>query len=492
VTSESLSPDSRTLPPALRIFTSVISGIGSNLLLAAMGAVVIGTMTRSLGASSYGVFLTALNITSIIGLVTDLGINSITGREISKNPSLASEILGTNLAMRITLNILLVPVSALFSAQVSHAGLTLGIWLMAFSLPFDSARIVAASAYVSSIKNHIPAILATLRQGIFVIGVIGAVATHRGVDGCFEAYFSSTLACGVAAHFIAQREVRFKPLIKFHLWLTLVKQSIHLGLIQVINLLYLKADILLIGALSSNRLVGIYGVAYAVVTLFSVIPSTFMTAMLPLLSRASDNEFKILVSRSVQWMCFLSALILVGIINFGRVVLYVFAGKNFFDAYVPLVLLSIGAIFTFMNAAFGFASVAKDSHRKLWVVSLLGLAINILANLWVIPRYGLTGAAGVTLATEILTLWGVKRNFETTLGLRVPLLQKFASATLCIGLASGTTFWLFGRESGYSSMTLLSALFAVAVFLFSATVLKLLPDGVARVIRTRVFGETKS
>jgi O-antigen/teichoic acid export membrane protein len=76
---------------------------------------------------------------------------------------------------------------------------------------------------------------------------------------------------------------------------------------------------------------------------------------------------------------------------------------------VPLVVSA-----TFVRAsyllAFAVLSDAKHSH-SIAVASGLGAALNVLLNLWLIPAWGLTGAAATTLvAYGVMSLVALRRS----------------------------------------------------------------------------------
>ena len=90
---------------------------------------------------------------------------------------------------------------------------------------------------------------------------------------------------------------------------------------------------------------------------------------------------------------------------------------------MPLSILAVSCVFSYLNAALGFASVARNRHHKMIVVSLVGLAVNVITNIIVIPIYGINGAATAYLFSELVTLCGVYLVFRRDVGLRIPLVK---------------------------------------------------------------------
>jgi len=469
---------------------SIGAGVGGNLLVSLLGAVVIAVITRNLGVANYGIFLTSSNLVSIAMLVTDLGVNSIAGKEMAQDSSRAPEILGHNLGLRLGVSALAVPVVAISCQGMLPMKFSWGFWLMAMSIPFDALRIVAASSYIASLRNYIPSFFATLRQVLFVAGVGVDIWFRGGIAGCFTAFFISTAIAGIAAHLAAQIDVRYRVKVNLAEWLSITRKSISLGIIQIINVLYLKADILILSALSGDVAVSLYGVAYAFITFFATIPSLVMTSMFGLLAKADDQEFARLVRSAIQWMALLGAITCAGICSFGRAALILYAGPQYAAAYHPLVILGFATYISFLNAAIGFASVARNAHKTFWKISLFSLFVNTGGNMIVIPKYGLTGAAMVTLGSELIALALISRKFEALLELEPRLLLRSASPVAAAGISGTMIHFCSVNQAGRIAQLCVGAPLMCATFFVVLVVTKGCPEQMSNVLastRTRVI-----
>ena len=88
----------------------------STFIVAALGAIALAIMTRRLGPSRYGEFVVALAFYSTATLVTDLGVNALTGREIARTPERAREILSHTLGLRVALSVVVMTLRMRVSA----------------------------------------------------------------------------------------------------------------------------------------------------------------------------------------------------------------------------------------------------------------------------------------------------------------------------------------------------------------------------------------
>jgi len=72
-------------------------------------------------------------------------------------------------------------------------------------------------------------------------------------------------------------------------------------------------------------------------------------------------------------------------------------------------------IFAYVNHLFGFTIIAKRGQKSILLIGLIALCFNIFGNMYAIPRFGINGAAVVTVYTEMLSavmlgigLWRLK------------------------------------------------------------------------------------
>jgi O-antigen/teichoic acid export membrane protein len=412
-----------------RVLISFTSGAGNTVIVAALGAFAIRVITLHVTPLEYGNLVTALTFATTAMIVSDLGITSITGREIASRPSDAAEILGHNLGLRLALSVLMIPLLNLVSllAYRQRSGeLILAIVILTIAIPFDALRATSLGYYVATIRTYYGSTITLIQQVIYVGGVCITIYTGHGIIGCALSYLVATSISSVLAYSVVRREMSFKPLFNTRQWRIVMRQSISLGAILVVNVLYLRADIILLGRLVSLQLVGLYGVAYSFITFFSVVPALLGVSLLPLLTRASPEELRSLVRRANHLLAFAGVLFAVGTLLFAPQAIRALSGVHFSGAATSLRILSLATIFTFMNTAYGYAAVARNRHHRIIVVSVVGLVLNVVLNIIAIPRWGITGSAYATLISEFVALILIRFVYSKDVDAKTSLLASAA------------------------------------------------------------------
>jgi Na+-driven multidrug efflux pump len=69
-----------------------------------------------------------------------------------------------------------------------------------------------------------------------------------------------------------------------------------------------------------------------------------------------------------------------------------------------LTILSWAVFFLFVNGCFTYVSIATNNDRSVALILAGCTVLNVLFNLYFIPRYGPSGAALATLLSEVLML----------------------------------------------------------------------------------------
>lgn len=402
--------------PEFRVATSTIALVASTAVIALLGVVALHEVTVTLGRSSYGVLITIINLISIASLFADLGINTYSGREIARDKSKAGAILGQNLGLRLTLSVVMVPVVVGIGALIYAHDPLIGIVIVALTIPFEASRAVSTSFYVASIQNYKTALIGVGSQFIYVTGVIVTLHLGYGLTGCFCSYLASMVFSGAFAYFAVRRAVPFTPKLTASLWKDIVRNSLGIGAIQVVNVLYLRTNILLLSLMTTKSTVALYGVAANIVTFLLVIPNAYMTSMMPLLVTAPPQKLTSTVNTACAYMSMIGALAVAGTTCVSGDFIDLITTRQYSDAAPVLSILSVSVLFTCVTSVFAYASFARDHHHRLFAISCAGLVMNVALDVVLIPSLGARGAAIATVIVESLILVGTYAIFRSRVG----------------------------------------------------------------------------
>ncbi len=144
--------------------------------------------------------------------------------------------------------------------------------------------------------------------------------------------------------------------------------------------------------------VGLYGTAVSIIVTIWIIPDAIQTALRPKITQKGEPERKKLVPPSLRAVTLLVIFAMVALALIAKPALHILynrpdAAWDYREAYPPLMLLMPG-IFT-LSLAKMFATdlfSRGKPHYAMWI-SILSLVLNISFNLYMIPKWGMNGAA---------------------------------------------------------------------------------------------------
>jgi O-antigen/teichoic acid export membrane protein len=418
-----------------------LAGKGGVLLI---GLVSIGVLTRYLGPDDYGKYTLALMYMQLFGVLADVGIYTTVVREISKEPERTEELVGNALALRLVLALGVIVLACAVSLVLPYEHQVRVAILMA-----------GAPLLLGMVNTTFVAVLQSrLRMSRQVIGdVVGRAASLLLVlvvvwaDLGFYAVLAAAAGGAAVTLLITWRLtrplVRVRPQRDRAIWRSLLVTAIPLGLALAINAIYFRADTLIISLYEPYSEVGLYTLAYRVLELTLVVGTVFLNTTFPVVSEAvaRDMPRALRAIQSSSEVCVvLGAPMVAGGLVLAPQIVQLAGGDDFAGSAEPLrILLAAGAL-AWINGVFGYALIARERQASALWLNGTALAFNVGLNFLLIPRYGITAAAVVTVASEVLILAGsyplMRRHFDF---FPVPrtLLPAVASAA-----AMGGVLWL--------------------------------------------------
>jgi O-antigen/teichoic acid export membrane protein len=161
-------------------------------------------------------------------------------------------------------------------------------------------------------------------------------------------------------------------------------------------------DRVMIGQMINFDSLGIYGVAFKVANLLSVITGVLQLSVVPLIYKHhKENDAQNNFGKATNIYVFIILSTILGISLFSPELFHFFIGQSFEGAiiFVPLLLAAIA--FQSLSVFTPGLSIVKKTHY-IAVINIAGFGINIILNYIMIQYYGLMGAALATTITAAL------------------------------------------------------------------------------------------
>jgi O-antigen/teichoic acid export membrane protein len=364
---------------------------------------------RTLGEVEFGKFSFALALGTIFETMMDFGLHQVTIRAVARDRSQATELLHH------TLGIKLIWGAAALAALMTTATILRSEWDVRIACYLLGGSLVLRS-YMLTIRGVLQGlerfgwdsiVVAADRAILLAFGSI-ALAAGTGLRGLGVAFVvSRATALGLAA-WLTHAElggvgIRFDRAI----WRQLQTTALPLGFFLVVLNLYSYVDGVMLGVMRGNVETGLYAAAYRTYEGMSYLPSIIAAVLTPRLSELFVSDQR--VHRRVALVGLASS---VGLAIVVGGLAYVLATPLltwlFSDQFAPAAssfrILCVGLPLVFAIWVLHAITISVNRERLLVKTAIVGLAVNVSLNLYVIPRIGADGAALATVVGELVSM----------------------------------------------------------------------------------------
>lgn len=368
--------------------------------------ITVKLLANYIGAKGVGNYNTITTYINFFIVIADLGLFSVTVREISKKPEMEQKIINNVFAIRLISALLavLIAIFIVFLTQYSSE-IKYGVIIACGFLFFN----LLASVYDSSLQYRLKMQFSALAELISKILSVVALILVIYFSGNFLWVMSTVAVFGVGIFvfkwLFAKRYVRFNPELDSKVGPWIFQMAWPLGIVFIINNLFFKIDTLILYAFKGAVITGVYTVAYKVLEVTAFIGSYFSSALKPMISQNIKKDSKYVgkvVERGINIMVFAATPIVISALVFSKDIILLISNAEFLSGGSALIILSFTLPLIFVVVLLSEVLIANDSRKILVTISLSILIFNILLNLILIPRYSLMGAAWTTLISEIL------------------------------------------------------------------------------------------
>ncbi len=373
-----------------------------NIISRFVKSLIIIYAARVLGVAGWGAFSYTLSLAALFTIFIDFGINGLITRESSGiNSHRRDSYFVTALVIK-SIFLLLVVLGVFFVAPyfVHEARILTLLPLMALIVGFDSLRDFGAALSRGFEKMEVEAFI-QIATNIFIV-IAGFIALKISVTEESLAWgYALGTGVGMILAFIPFTSYfkNFRAKFSLPLVWSILSRSWSLGIMSLLGSLLINTDMIMIGWYRSLEDVGIYSAANRIVQLVYILPAPIATAFFPQLVRAFEDpkRFSFILQKSFLVLTLLSVPFTVGgVLLSGQIMQFLYGAK--YDAgIISFVLLNLTYIPIFFGITMSNALFAARKERTLLSTALFSFIGNFIFNLFLIPRFGITGSAASTL-----------------------------------------------------------------------------------------------
>jgi O-antigen/teichoic acid export membrane protein len=385
---------------------------GSLRALAYAGAVAasvaaIPLVSRHLHAVGYGRYVTVTSLLLIAAALTEGGIANLGVREFSDDkPFARREFMRNLIGVRLAL---------------SGAG---AVGAIAFALLASYPTVVVEGTAIASLGLVLANLQVTLAVPLTAglrltwlgaLDLIGPVTTAGALIALSPAgasllpFFAAALAGYTATLLITAAlvhgELTLWPAFSVRGWRTLLSDSFVFAAATALGAIYFQVVVVAMSVLTSGRQVGIFSLAFRVLSVVNGVPLVLVGSAFAILLRAArtDRErLRYAVQRLLEANLLLGGAISLVVIAAAPLEIRVLGGNAYLGSVTVLRILGAGITATFLAVVFAFTLLSLRRYRTLIVINAAMVALAVVLCATLVPADGARGAAIATLSLELL------------------------------------------------------------------------------------------
>jgi O-antigen/teichoic acid export membrane protein len=387
-------------------------------------------VVRYLGPKDFGLYSYVLSFFWLFGSLSTIGLESITTREIVKQPDRKDEINGTVFFLRLAGSItaiVLIGITLLITGEETYTAIL--ILIASGSFLFQSFSVIEyyfrgkVEAKFNAYALSASVIVSSILKVTFIL--IKAPLIYFVIAVVFE-YVALAVGLILVYHFNKLSIFNWKY--SKELASSLLKDAWPLMLSGIVVMIYMRIDQIMIKHMINEEAVGYYAVAVRLCEAWYFIPVTLCNSIFPAIVNAknvSEEFYNNRMQKLYDLLTWLAIGIAVPVTVFSSQIIQLLFGNEFSAASPVLTIYIWAGVAVFLGVASSQYLINENLTKLSFIRSFVGMVINVALNFILIPEYGIIGSAVATLVSYTVVAFVPLFNKRYALQLKMMLKSVF-------------------------------------------------------------------
>ena len=373
------------------------------------GGVLVGVwIARYLGPQQFGLLNFATAFVSLFDVIAGLGLQGVVVRDIVRDPACKEETLGTAAGLQLIGGLLAYSLilGAIFWMRPDDALSKTLVAILGSTMLFKASEVAVywfesqvQSKYTVWVQNSIYLIFSAIKVGlilqespliVFVWVILAEVALVALILMVVMDRRGLTLANLNATADRAK---------------SLLKDSWPLIFSSLSVMIYMRLDQIMLGQIIDDAAVGIYSAAVKISEIWYFIPLVIVASVFPTIlqtQKQSELLYRARLQRLLDLLVIIGCTIAFPLAFFAGNIINILYGPTFSESARVLSIHISGSVFIFLAVVGNKWYLAINRQDLALRRDLLGAAVNIVMNVFLIPSYGASGAAASTVLSYFI------------------------------------------------------------------------------------------
>lgn len=397
---------------------------GAYLTTILLTAAVVPLMTRHLGVTDFGRFVTASAVVMIVAGVTEFGLSGVGTREYAlASPPDRRAILANLLGLRTALTLAGLAVAALLMVLAGYPNVVVaGMLVSGAGLMLLNAQQTYSIALTAQLDWGAASGFELVNSVVVAAGTVLLVLIGAHLFPFFFVSVASSAAALVASAVYLRSRVSLLPLFDIPRWGHLVRDTLPYAAAATVGILYPRIGLIVVSLLSNAHQTGYYSTAFKVVEVVGGTAGLIASSAFPLFARAGRDDharLRYAVRKVADTALLAGTYVTLSLVVAAPFVIEVLGGGAFRPAVPVLRLQALALLGGFLAATWSYTLLSLKMHGSLLRVTLVALALSIALSAALVPSLGAEGASIASAACEFVAAGG----YLLALGRRHPHLR---------------------------------------------------------------------
>lgn len=370
------------------------------------------TVQNIVGASEYGLFFALFNFSLLLNIFLDFGLTNFNNRSISQHPQLLPRYLSNLVGIKLLMAIAYFVISITAAYFLGYSQRQLGMLMVLVVNQFLASFILYLRSNISGLQLFRTDSILSVTDRVFMILLCsvmlwGPLRSEFKIEWFIYAQTIAYLVTTAISLVIVVKKVNvFVPRINRIFLVSILKQSYPYALLVLLMSFHFRVDSVMIERLlpNGNFHAGIYAQAFRLLDVSTMVPFLFASLLLPIFSRMlkQGEQITSLLGFSVRLLFAASIVFSLVCIVYRDSIMELLYVNHTAESSAIFATLMVCFVFVSISYIFGTLLTANGSLYILNIIALVGVVVNVVLNVVLIPRHFALGAAVASLITQAL------------------------------------------------------------------------------------------
>ena len=361
---------------------------------------------RYLGTTNFGIISFATAISGLFAIGTDLGLSTLTIREVARDKSRTYKYLGNHGSIKLILSIITMTALVIFVNIGTFDDITkYVVYLIGSSVIINAFSGIFSSLFRAYEQMEYQSISEIINAVTLFIGILICVFTKQSVIAVSLVYVIASIIVLFYNFAMCTRNyglIHFQFDFKF--WKYLISNAYPLAITSIFALISFKMNTILLNMLTTSAVVGEYTAAFNLMQALIFIPTVFSTAVLPIFAKFyvdSRDMLSYSYKKSLKYLTIISMPISMGTLVLSDKIIMFIYGAEYVNT-IPILKLIIWALpAIFLSYILGTSIASINKQHETIKATFLCLLFSTIGNYVLINLFSGIGAAMITVLNEI-------------------------------------------------------------------------------------------